>query len=342
MCATSSSAYNPAMTTSPSRDPIDRLKEAVVTPMAVRAALSLDVFTPLAGGPMTAEELARALGVRPRRLGMLLGQLVVAAFLERHGDRFANSAMAAHYLVKGGAAYVGALDQNWARLWTAQMQTDQSIRTDQPQAKIDFEGMSTAELSGFLKGLHPQAMAAGRGLAANPAFAKAERVVDIAGGSGGVAIALCQAHPHLSVTVIDLPAVVPIGRDMVAEAGLTGRITVKTADILAGPLTGDFDIATARAFFQVLSAADCATAARNIAAAIPSGGEIFVIGFVMDDDGLSPERCVAQNLQWLNVFDDGQAYSESQYRGWLSDAGFTAISRRPEAQGRSLITARKA
>ena len=331
-----------ARTAPPSREPIDRLKEAVVTPMAVRAALGLDVFTPLAGGPMTARELADALGVKPRRLEMLLCQLVVADFLELRDGRFANTAMAAHYLVKGAAEYVGALDQHWTRLWTAQMLTDQSIRTDKPQAKIDFEGMSTAELSGFLKGLHPQAMAAGHGLAKNPAFSKAERVVDIAGGSGGVAIGLCQAHPHLSVTVVDLPQVVPIGQEMVADAGLAGRITFETADLLAGPLSGDFDIATARAFFQVLSADDCAIAARNIAAAIPSGGEVFVIGFVMDDDGLSPEYCVAQNLQWLNVFDDGQAYSESQYRGWLTDAGFAGISRQPESQGRSLITARKA
>ncbi|MEE8284904.1 MAG: methyltransferase, partial [Alphaproteobacteria bacterium] len=65
----------------PSREPIDRLIHAPVTPMAVRAALRLEVFTLLAEGPMTAEELADALGVKPRRLQMLLCQLVVADFL---------------------------------------------------------------------------------------------------------------------------------------------------------------------------------------------------------------------------------------------------------------------
>ena len=42
----------------PSREPIDRISYAVFTPMAVRAALQLDLFTALAVGPMTAEELA--------------------------------------------------------------------------------------------------------------------------------------------------------------------------------------------------------------------------------------------------------------------------------------------
>ena len=326
----------------PSREPIDRLTRAPATPMAVRAALRLDVFTPLAQGSMTAEELADALGVKPRRLQMLLCQLVVADFLELRDERFANTAIAAHYLVKGGPGYIGAIHENWTNQWAAQMLTDESIRTDLPQAKVDFNRMSPAELSGFLKSIHGNAMATGRGLAKNPSFAGAERVVDIAGGSGGVAIGLCQELPHLFMTVVDLPSVVPTGQEMVSEAALADRITVETADLLEKPLSGKFDIAIARAFFQVLSAENCEIAARNVAAAIPSGGEIFVIGHVLDDSGISPEICVAQNVQFLNIYDQGQAHRESQYRDWLAKAGFVDFERKPESQGRSLITARKA
>ncbi|MEE9291182.1 MAG: methyltransferase, partial [Alphaproteobacteria bacterium] len=170
----------------------------------------------------------------------------------------------------------------------------------------------------------------------------AERVVDIAGGSGGVAIGLCQELPHLFVTVVDLPSVVPTARQMVSEAALADRITVETADLLEQPFSGRFDIAIARALFQLLSAENCEIAARNIAAAIPCGGELFVIGHVLDDSGLSPENSVAQNVVFLNFFDEGQAYKESQYRHWLTNAGFVEITRKPESQGRSLITARKA
>ena len=51
--------------TPPSRQPIDNVRLATFTPMAVRAALQLGLFTPLAQGPMTAEELAVSLGVKP-------------------------------------------------------------------------------------------------------------------------------------------------------------------------------------------------------------------------------------------------------------------------------------
>lgn len=101
---------------------------------------------------------------------------------------------------------------------------------------------------------------------------------------------------------------------------------VETAGLLDKPLSGNFDIATVRAVFQVLSGDDCEKAARNIAAALPSGGEIFVIGFVLDDGGLAPEICVAQNVQFLNVFDDGDTYRDAQYRYWLTNAGLSTLS----------------
>ncbi len=325
----------------PSREPIDRLTRAVFTPMAVRAALQLGVFTPLGDGPMTAGELADALGVKPRRLEMMLYQLVVAGFLERDGDRFANTAMGDHYLVEGRPGYMGGIHGLWTSQWTAMLHTAESIRTDVPQAKIDFAGMSQQQLGGFLRGLHGMALAAGRDLATAPGFAEATNFVDVGGGSGGLAIALCREHPHLTATVIDFPSVVPIAEEMIAEAGLADRITVDIGDILEQPLSGACDIATARSVFQVLSADQCRAAAKNIAAALPAGGMFYIIGHICDDSRLAPEASVAVNMNFINVFDDGQAYTESEYRDWLTDAGFTDITRKLMTGGFSLMSARK-
>ena len=48
------------------------------------------------------------------------------------------------------------------------------------------------------------------------------------------------------------------------------------------------------------------------------------------------------NLSFLNMFDDGQAYTESEYRNWLTQAGFVDVVREPSSMGNSLISARKA
>ncbi len=325
----------------PSRELIDRCTQAVFTPMALRAALQLDVFTPLADGPMTAAALADALRVDSRRLEMLLYQLVVAGMLELDGARFANTDIADYYLVQGRTTYIGGIHGLWTEQWNGMLRTAESVRTGTAQAKIDFAAMSEEELGGFLCGLHGTALAAGRSLAKAPGFADARRVVDVGGGSGGISIALCREHSHLSATVIDLPAVVAIARKTIAEAGLEDRITAETSDVLEKPLAGEYDIAIARALFQVLSEDQSRVAARNVAAALPAGGIFYVLGHICDDTRLAPEMCVGINLVFLNVFDDGQAYTESQYRDWLTDAGFVDIERKPAMLGTSLISARK-
>jgi hypothetical protein len=62
-------------------------------------------------------------------------------------------------------------------------------------------------------------------------------------------------------------------------------------------------------------------ALRYIAAAIRPGGRIYILGQMLDDSRLSPTSAVNGNLAFLNAYDGGQAYTEGEYRQWLSEAG---------------------
>ena len=166
-------------------------------------------------------------------------------------------------------------------------------------------------------------------------------MIDVGGGSGGLAIALCEEHPMLKATIVDLPSVVPIATQLVSEAGLTDRINVTTADIIIRPPKGKFDIATARSFFQVLSIEQCKRAAQNISSSLITGGTLFILGMLTDDTRLSPSAAVGMNLVFMNMFDNGQAYTETEYRSWLANAEFIKISRKPHLMGYDLITAEK-
>src|SRR5262245_6666510 len=74
---------------------------------ALLAGMQPDVFAPLKMGPMTAEQLAAAIGVGPVRLSLLLYLLVVAGRLTEQGGRFSNTDEANQYLVKGEPSYMG-------------------------------------------------------------------------------------------------------------------------------------------------------------------------------------------------------------------------------------------
>ena len=93
----------------PSREIFDKLVDTPYPAFAFVAGVKLDVFTPLGDGPKTAEELASILKVDPQKLSPLLYALVVAGVLTVDDGIFANTSSSDHFLVKGGAEYIGNL-----------------------------------------------------------------------------------------------------------------------------------------------------------------------------------------------------------------------------------------
>lgn len=226
-------------------------------------------------------------------------------------------------------------------MWEALLHTAETIRTGVPQCKKDFATLSPEDQLPFFRGLHPGTVAAGRDLASRYDFSAYRTLADVGGGSGGMALALTDACPHLRATVIDLPMVTPITQRCIAEAGAADRVKVVAADVVNAPVPGTYDVAVLRAFLQVLSPADAAQALRHIGAAINPGGCIYIVGRVLDDSRLSPLGAVGFNLLALNEFDAGGAHTEREHREWLTAAGFTDIACVPIAEGASIMTARK-
>ena len=50
---------------------------------------------------------------------------------------------------------------------------------------------------------------------------------------------------------------------------------------------------------------------------------------------------VGFNLVFLNIFDAGRAYTESEHRAWLTALSFAEIERVPLPEGVSIMTASK-
>jgi hypothetical protein len=316
---------------------------AIYRPLAMLAGMQLDVFTPLGSGSMTAAELSKTLGLRPDKLSPLLHALVHADLLALAEERFSNTPEADVYLVKGRPTYMGGAHELYSDMWSAALGVAQSISSSAPHARHDFGEMSESELGAFFRGLHGGAMATGRQLATAFEFDRFQSLLDVGGGSGGVAIAACQSCASLRATVLELPKVALIAKSVVEVAGLTQRVDVVATDILSAPPEGTHDVAVLRNLLQVLSPDQARLALRNVGAALRSGGELFIIGHVLDDARLSPASAVGMNLVFLSLYNDGQSYTETEHRSWLEAAGFNDISVLFGAgpSGASIVRARK-
>ena len=330
------------MTTQPLRpETIGKLDAAVYPSFAMLAGMQLDLFTPLNDGPMNLEELAQALGVGSTKLEPLLYSLVAAGLLTAEGERFSNTLESDHFLVRGKPTYQGGRHENVSFQWNAILKTAESIRAGAAQAKLDFRNMTPEQEESFHRGMHPGSLADGRMLPARYDFSAYRTLLDLGGGSGGVAIGVTEECPQIRATVGELPEVVAISQRFITEAETKDRLSVMPADFLSGSMNGSFDAVVMKSIIQVLSEDEAQRALKNVIKVVEPGGDLYILGRVLDDSHLSPADALNGNMLFLNIYDGGQAYTERQHRDWLSEAGFESIERAVLPNGRSIIVAHK-
>ncbi len=320
---------------------IEKIGFAAFFSIAMVAGMQLDLFTPLEKGPMSVEQLAEALGVGATKLTPLLYALVSAGLLSVEEGRFANTSETDYYLVRGKPTYLGGRYAWYTERYHWALQTAETIQSGLAQAKVDYHAMSADELESSLRASHPATLATGRHLVADYDFSSKRHLLDVGGGLGGLALAIATAEPQLRVTVIDLPSVTPVTQHFIEQEGMSERIEVVSGDVVHGPLTGTYDVAVLRAFLDVLSPDNAQRALQNLNQVLEPGSPIYIYAQALDDSRLSPLQSVASNLFFMNIYDEGQAYTYDEYCGWLTEASFTGMERVIRVGGRSLITARK-
>lgn len=310
-------------------------------PAALLAALQLDVFTALGDEALAVDELARALSVQPRRLRPILNVLVLTDLLRLDGERFLNGEEAAYYLVKGRPGYIGGIHELYADMYRAVLSTAESIREDRPVAEHDFGRMTDEALAAFFRGLHGLGVVQGRQLAKQHEFDRFGALADVGGGSGNMAIGACEACPRLRATVLELDRITAIARQFIGDAGLADRITVAECDIARQEPDATYDVAVLRSVLQVLPPDQAAGAIENIGRRIRTGGEIYILGYVLDDSRLAPWEAAAWDVAFLNIYRGGRSYTDAEHRDWLRAAGFGKIQRTLLPVNTSLVKATK-
>jgi hypothetical protein len=309
---------------------IQRLNRAVDQAHALLAGVQLGVFKHLSEGPRTAAELADRLGVAEERLTRLLYALVVTGLLEVQGGRLVNAPEAAAFLVKGTPDYVGGfLEEMQSVVWHADLRTAESIRAGRPAALHDFTDVSDEEMVLMIRGMHPDTAAVGRALARCFDFSRYGSVVDVAGGSGGLVAALCEAYPALRGTLFELPRTCALAAAILRECPGGDRVAIEAGDILLAPPREMHGAAVMKSVVQVFAPADAARAIANTAAAVRPGGAVYVVVGVgiLNDDRLGPPSPVFRNVTLMNMYPAGAAYTEGEHVAWLSAAGCGEVER---------------
>lgn len=313
---------------------------------AVHAGVKLGMFDALAGGALTAAELAARTSTDERGAAILLDTLRVLRYVDRRGTRYANSAWSAKWLVRDATLSVAAGVEYWGilfeRFWH---RLPDAIRTgrhadlytwieDQPEASRAFQEWMVAA-----------ARITGAEVVSSISLPPdARHVLDIGGGHGMYSVALCRRYPQLKATIFDSPRALEAAREHIAAEGMSGRIDTEAGDFLTGSLGHGYDVVLLINIVHGFTAEQNAALLRRVSAALRPGGIVVVSEQVAGQTRRSAGGQIAEllGLAYFLLL-GGQIYEARVITGWLHAAGFGNVRRRNllRTPGNSIIMGTK-
>ena len=288
-------------------------------------AVRLDIFSALDGKRKTVREVAGKVGAHEQTLALLLNALVAMRLLDKSGEAYGNSAVAATYLVRHSPQYIGHLLllhdaewENWGKL-------AQTIKTGQrPVDRHVFE--TDPELGGnVLAVLHRIGQQSGPELAKRLQLTGPVRMLDLGGGAGTNAIAFCRVYPELTATVFDLPATLRLTERTVKEAGLESRIALCPGDFNRDSLGGPYDLVLMSDILHYQDLATNAALVQKVYSHLAPGGRLVIKDRFLDETGTGPAWTTAFAVHILVNTQQGRCYKPSEAMKWMTDAGFDSV-----------------
>ncbi|MDQ7095679.1 methyltransferase [Desulfosporosinus sp. PR] len=208
-------------------------------------ALELKMFDWLENkGSARQEEITAGLGINGMFGRSFLQALVDMKLLLKTGDVYANSPMASSILISSGLGYQGDWFRNTGSKVSKWSDLTDTLTAQEPSMMGFADGPSREFLRAIAqRALHGELQAATKAIRAWEGFSRAGSLIDIGGGHGLYAIALCQTHPGLQAVVFDKPHVIGLADEFIAHYALTERISTQGGDAMSDPLGSGFDIA---------------------------------------------------------------------------------------------------
>jgi SAM-dependent methyltransferase len=150
-------------------------------------------------------------------------------------------------------------------------------------------------------------------------------VLDVGGGDGGIACALVTKYDHLNSTVFNLRASADMARARISRVGLDARVKVVEGDFIEDALPGGFDRVLFSRVLADWSPAVCQMLLKKARASIKPGGSV-VISEPFDDTNRDLAISWEFRYTFYDDFGAGVYKSIGQYQTLLKSAGFSKIT----------------
>jgi ubiquinone/menaquinone biosynthesis C-methylase UbiE len=293
---------------------------------ALKAAIELALFTVIAEGKQTAEDIAARCGASERGTRILCDFLVVHGFLTKEGNRYSLTRDSAVFLDKRSPAYLGGALRF--------LLLPNAVEGYKHLAEAVRKG-GTVNQQHSLTPEHPMWVEFARGMAplmAMPAEVLAKmlkageghkwKVLSLAVGHGLYDITLARHNPNAEIWAVDWANVLEVARENATAAGVADRYHTIPGSAFEVDYGGGYDLALVINFLHHFDVATCEKLLRKVQAALKPGGRAVIVEFVPNEDRVSPPLPASFSLIMLAGTPAGDAYTFKEFQQMLRNSGF--------------------
>ena len=307
---------------------LQRISKAFWESAALMSGVELGVFTAISQGHDSIESLASAVDIEPVNAERLLTALTAMDLLDRTGERFSNAADVERFLVEGSPSYAGPWMLFGKPRWEGWGNLTEHLRVREQDQRVlgMYDDTFTVERARqYHEATYSIGMGAARRFHKQVELAGRRKIIDLGGGSGCYCIVAAQKYPDIRAEVLDLPAVVTVTREYLAENGVEEQVQASACDFTRDTLPTDADVAIMASNLPQYSRAIIASVVARVHDALLPGGEFHLIGEMIDDDGRGPLAPALWGLSEAVSRSTGLAHSERDCRDYLTAAGFQNV-----------------
>lgn len=290
---------------------------------ALFAGLHVDIFSVLADGSKTAEQLAEATDIPLNRIVMLTTALSSVGLLTISDDKkITNSPAAQSFLSKQTKYDFGdylryQIDQ---QMYPFLLQLNAVMKgelSDDAIASYRHWMTDEEQASVYSESQHAGSLGPGRTLARKVDLADATSLLDVGGGTGAMTISLCKEYPKLQATIIDFPNVAEIGWRFVSEADLVDRVRYIPGNAVEVQWPGNQDAILMSYLMSGVAGGSVEGLLKKAFDAMAPGGKLMVHDFMVEQDRRGPALAALWQLQHMAFTPDARSLSV----GWLTETG---------------------
>jgi hypothetical protein len=303
------------------------LLDALVSIMKARsimAGVRFGIFETLRDAPLTASEVAQACHLDAECTELLLRVLVMADYLEHHGNQFALSELSRKTMIAGAEHELfGYLMWNYSQ-WEMVAHLEDMLRTGRG---IDFhETLKDADAwANYQRGMMEIARYSAPIVAARvPVKAGARRLLDIAGSHGLFGAAICRKHPPMTSTVLDLPAAIDHARELARAEKIDDVVEHCAGDILVADYGSDNDVVLLSNILHHFDEETNTGILRRAFDSLTAQATLAIWEIEAPEKDSKPTQGDGAAL-YFRLTSNARCYHGSEYRRWLQQVGFTQV-----------------